>query len=181
VENVKSLNMQYEKHVFIVLISTVFISLIFCFLFNGLIGIIFEIITFVILAIHGFIKLKIEKNIDLNKVSCFQFYLVEIGFMISLNIYAFCSVSTLLLIWNEDFFNYVTVSSFITIIFLENTLPKVIKRGIDITHFKVNSSDQRDILEMNRKYELLNIIGILLVATIITFTASYRFIILHVI
>ena len=101
--------------------------------------------------------------------------------MISLNIYVFCSISTLWLIWSDDLFNDVTVSSFITIIFLENTLPKMIKKGINITHYKVNSNDQQDILEMNRKYELINIIGILLVATIITLTASYRFIILYII
>ncbi|MDK4265631.1 hypothetical protein [Staphylococcus warneri] len=180
-KNVKSLNMQFEKHVFIVLISAVFISLMFCFLCNGLIGIVFEIIFFGVLAIHCIFKLKIGKKIDLNKVSSFQFYLVEFGFMISLSIYAFCSVSTLLLIWSKDFFDYVTVSSFISIIFLESTLPKVIKRGINITHYKVNSSDQQDILELNRQYELINIISILVVATIITFTASYRFILLHVI
>ena len=57
----------------------------------------------------------------------------------------------------------------------------MIKKGINITHYKVNSNDQQDILEMNRKYELINIIGILLVATIITLTASYRFIILYII
>ncbi|MDU2697043.1 hypothetical protein [Staphylococcus epidermidis] len=180
-KDVKSLNTQFEKHVFILLISAVFISLIICFLFNGLFGFVIEIIFFVILAIHGFIKLKIKKNINLNKVSSFQYYLVEFGFMISLNIYVFCSISTLWLIWSDDFFNYVTVSSFITIIFLENTLPKMIKKGINITHYKVNSNDQQDILEMNRKYELINIIGILLVATIITLTASYRFIILYII
>ena len=110
-KDVKSLNTQFEKHVFILLISAVFISLIICFLFNGLFGFVIEIIFFVILAIHGFIKLKIKKNINLNKVSSFQYYLVEFGFMISLNIYVFCSISTLWLIWSDDFFNYVTVSS----------------------------------------------------------------------
>lgn len=149
------------------------------------------IIFYVFFVIHQIYYIKTSKKVDMNNISFMQYYLIELGSFVSGFIYLM-SVLVLGLVFiasdlpieqseeqSKDLFNYVTVFSFIIVVFLEGAFPKAIEKGIYNNFYIINKDKQEDINKLFSDYRIFNIVGIILIAffvtlmTVVVFVSSY--------
>lgn len=155
----------------VLLFSSLF--LIFLYLTANLVVFFCSTIIFcVFFIIHQIYYFRTSKKIDMNNISFMQYYLIELGTFVSGFIYLM-SVSILVIVASsddlfKDLFNYITVFSFIVLVFLEGTFPKAIEKGIYNDFYIINKDKQEDINKLFSDYRIFNVVGIVLIAFFVT-------------
>ncbi|EEK12730.1 hypothetical protein [Staphylococcus hominis] len=134
-------------------------------------------ITYMVFIGHFIFINRIKLSVNLNNISPFQFFLIEFGFCISGFTYLISMIFLLFtLAFNRNsIFDYITVISFVILVFLEGVFPKTIKRGIEIDYYIIDINNQNDVKKMYTDYTIFNIIGLIIVATTILIVTIIKF------